>query len=735
MSDERPPVAVLAREGDPYPAIGVAVVTSRLSTSSEAAIALGALTASRLAALPDARVTPSFDGYRIRVPLRQGQAPGAAWDAVRAALLTPVRDVEVAPVMVRVERITRVADASTLPAWSCKNEPFVLSPTPPWTQATLEALRRSAHGTGRVTIGVVGVRSVADSVAERILGGEAWPPAPRTNAPASVAETTAVVASPDPRAVHVTVALWTPRASQAVAAAAGLHRGTLGARLGLLDAPGRLRDITAVAHPEGGCVAVELDLSPGELGEHAASRVAAAAALVEEDVTLEAAQGDERDAGLVSRQGREPEEAAERAAWWLATVDAAAGRSPFTLVAEPGPKIKQEDLDLAMKRARTDLAGSALEKRARAEPGQGELWLLLGSPCGTGAESLHDAGFSAAVAHAAARGAQEHAEIEPWVTSEGVGVLVHGPRREGESADGHARRLADVAGRALAIVGADPHHLSTAQAGLLRASELDASRAFTQLARVLSPGHPSWIHPLGSSDALARASAAGLAGRGRALLSGPMRVALLGETEPQVDAAARTIDRWLVRRPGDARGCAREIATKPKPGTYALERTSGGTAEVFVAAPLPAGTDPHLAHLLAAALDGEDGPLDRALAGAAREWGVRVVGPRESLAIVVRVSGSNVSLDPAVEKVRAVLAKARALDAADLARAQRVRARTRELELRDPARRVAWLFSGDLEDRARSATDGTLRGLADEAFRPEGLLLVALRPPSGRAQP
>src|SRR6185437_10679674 len=110
------------------------------------------------------------------------------------------------------------------------------------------------------------------------------------------------------------------------------------------------------------------------------------------------------------------------------------------------------------------------EAKSFVEHGQGEAWVLLGSPCGTWSESAGDAGAGAAVAMAAAARAADSArdaQVEPFVAIDGIGVLVHGPPRPGESSAAHARRLADVAARAFAADELEPARIAEARAALL----------------------------------------------------------------------------------------------------------------------------------------------------------------------------------------------------------------------------------------------------------------------------
>ncbi len=93
-------------------------------------------------------------------------------------------------------------------------------------------------------------------------------------------------------------------------------------------------------------------------------------------------------------------------------------------------------------------ARAPIETRLRAEPGQSELWLLLGSPCGTLAESNDNAGQSALALTMAAHATSADVALEPWITPDAVGLLAHAPRRALESATEQAERVARALARA-----------------------------------------------------------------------------------------------------------------------------------------------------------------------------------------------------------------------------------------------------------------------------------------------
>ena len=79
-----------------------------------------------------------------------------------------------------------------------------------------------------------------------------------------------------------------------------------------------------------------------------------------------------------------------------------------------------------------------------------------------------------------------------------------GLRAPGESPQAHARRLADSTARAFAADAIEPRRAAQARIALLAHAGETESRALGTLASALAPSHPSWIAPQGTLFGLAR---------------------------------------------------------------------------------------------------------------------------------------------------------------------------------------------------------------------------------------
>ena len=762
----------------------MAVATEGLAPERGAvpAVALGALVEGRLAARlagafgeeVQVSVDPGWSGFRLRALVARPAEVAPLVEAVRQAMLTPVGPGEPALTLVqrKVEALSRrpLPDRAMAFVARCTGEAYGLGADTQPTAAELEGWRQAAHGTVRVTFAVAGDDGFASALIDSLARAPAWPrglaraPEPFSQGDAPLVTYDASSEIP-PGGARVVLVARTAAPERAVEPAATLGdvRGPLASRLSALQAPALVRAVVATAHGDGGCVAVTLDLSARDLERDAPARIATAAALARQELTVELSDatygpgaGGER-----ARQAADPRDAAEQAAWWALAgrsevsgdalqvsmaVGLSSSRDGGTSSAPPPPELRSE-----LDRATIAWHARVVEGRAHVEPGQGETWILLASPCGTLSEAA-DAGSGAAVALAAAWAAgavTSDAQLEPFVAADGIGVLAHGPARTGESSQAHGRRLADLAARAFAADTLDREWTTRARTALLvRASQTEALLLGTA-GGALTSGHPSWVTAPGTNLGMSSISDDDIAQRAAALRAGPLRVAVLASSDAsQADAAVRAVDRWIARRPGEVRACPLPASTRPQPGTYAVALQAGARSEALLALPLPAHDDAARASAisLAAALDGADGLLARALGAAPGEgerplasaWSASVVGAPQAPALAVRLVSDDDALDAAVAQTRALLDRLRqgALREDDRARATRAIARARLAASLDPRLRTIALWRSEPPSAAEDGrldaptpTLDTLKAFAAGALRDDALVIVAARPP------
>lgn len=774
VGDGRPSLAVVARAGDARSALAVAVSTEGIAAErgAVAGVALAALIEARVARAggggggeeADVVTVGGWGGWRLRALLPGAASAASLVDSIRKAMLTPVAVNDPALLLVqhKIEALARrpLPDRALADVAECTGEAFGLGADVPPTAAELESWRQAAHGAARVAFSVAGDETVASAVSEALSRGDTWPsgvavvPPHRPPPAASAVMYDASGELPGGAARVVVVARTaTPERAVGPASTLGDPRGPLASRLAALDAPARVRSVVATAHGDGGCVAVTLDLAARHLEHDAPARIATAAALARQEITVELADftPDTDPAGELAERAADPRDAAERAAWWSLAgrsadpgddlrvslaVGLAAPRDTGTSAPVPAAEIRTE-----IDRATMAWHAPVCEARTRVERGQGETWVLLASPCGTTGEA-GDAGSGAVAAMAASLQAEASAvdaRIEPFVSSDGLGVLAHGPARPGESAQAHARRLADLAARAFAADALDGGTVSRARTTLLaRTTELDG-RLLAVAGGALAPGHASWLVPLGTGFGLASLADDDVETRAAALRAGPLRVAVLAsEDQAQADAAVRAVDRWIARRPGEVRACPAPPAVRPRPGTYAADLPSGARSAVLLALPLPSADAAVRvdAAWLAAVLDGADGLLARALGAPgdggkplASAWSASVIGAPRAAALAIRLASDDASLDAAVAQTRGLLDRIRqgALRDEDLVRATRAIGRNQLSASLDPRARTLSLWRDAAPQQAPLLE--ALRAFAASALHDDALVIVAARPP------
>jgi hypothetical protein len=740
-------LAAIERDGDPVSGIALSVVTEGKTADETArsAAALGGIVRARLArsAITDTTVASGGDGYRVRARAATKDDAAAFIAAALAALSAPVTDADLAPAKEELAKLAArpLATPAEAPIFRCIGEARVaLAAGAEPDAVALERQRAASHVRARIAFAITGPPAMRDAVAAALAHAPAFPegdpvdalPSEASGETTYLSEPLAPVFQGGPSAV-VTIARPFADASEAMDVADRLSRSPLAGRLAALDAGARVRFIDATAHPVGGCLAMSVAVT--ELGRDPDQTIAAATTIATEELALVLGPDGEARADAAPRRIADPREAADAAAWLSLSRRADVTARTITRVAlfqGRGAKLEPADVDAALARARDAHDKAQTEARVRVERGQGDLWVMVGSPCGTMPESTTDAGSGVAALHATAPRARDDVAIEEIAFPDALGFVVHGPALPGESATAHARRLVDLAARPLLGEPVTEDGARRALRTAFAKAEDDATRALSQLGALASPNHPSWLVPQGTTDALGRASEHALFARVASMRAGPLRVAVLANHDAeQAQAAARAVDRWLAVRPNEARMCEpiapAEVA---RSGTYGVTRAAPGASEAFIAAPIPDARSFRSAQALAAILRGRDGMLSKALAGGlAREESVRVLGSPRAAALVVRVSTADGALDAAVLQVRALYQRlaAGALTEDDAKRGIAGRARAELDDAMDPKMRLVALFRDPPESAPE--TPESVRALAQTMFKDDALIIVALRPP------
>lgn len=733
------PLTIVERDGDP--ATGVALAVAATGTGDSEVIAAAALSGVlerrlRARGVADATASAGAEGYRIRANVTTPEDVRAFVSATFAALAAPITEEDLPAARVKVAAVLALplVSATEEPVARCLGAPRVAArPQTELDVATLEAMRARSHVRSRVALAVVGSRPAIAAMSDALarVPALATDPSPPRDARTAVAPFAMFDAESTAKETHAIVVRQFGSPLDALAAAERLEASPMAARIAAIDGGVRVRDITATAALRGGCLAIDMSFS--DLGKSPGEIVARGLTIAEEEIELVvglgfAAKPDDRAVRRIPDVGV----AAEAAAWLSLSSETTEPAQSFTRVAPASARTRElpaDELEAALAAARKAQKTPVVEVRGKVEHGQGELWLFLGSPCGTMLESNADAGVTSAALSALAPDGGPTVFVEPITTPDAVGLLVHGAPLPGEPPLVHARRLADVAARP--FLG-DPVQRERAEAALRRGfavADGDETRALAELAALVSPGHLSWLVPTGAPDPLGRASDVAIGTKVSALRHGPIRLAVLAnDSDEQTRTAGRAVDRWLPSR-GEARAC--EPLAPPEsehPGTYAASRLAPGPSEVLVSVQVPDARSYALAEAWVALLAGPDGLLAKALGtGLARESSARLLGSPRAAAIVIRVITPDGAMDAAVAQTRALLARFAqgALTDEQAAQAFARRKDDRFAQAKEPRQRVLALFRD--REPAPAETADALRTLGTRMWMDSRLVIVALR--------
>ncbi|WP_437728697.1 hypothetical protein [Sorangium sp. So ce861] len=780
--EARPRLTLVSRDGDPAPALVASVATD---LGSVATTALASVVEARLVAAGfdvDARIDRS--AFRVRLLVRDAARVAPFLRALSAAFAQPIAagSPEVARAIERLQALrASPLDAPELsPIAACTGrlglagaEPVVDLATPAGVRE-LEGWRTAALHAGRTSIAAVGPAAFCAEAARAAEGQGGWPAGGPPADPWPAADTVGVYATNqlERRAARVTVAarVASPQAAVAAAERLGAPGSPLRARLSALPSPFRTVEVLGVARPRGGCVSVTIEASDLPAAPPVEASAALAAAVARQEIRRGLAVPP--SPATATRQiltAQDPRDAGARAAWWALSGSApsapperwatALGLPPSadpprpTAPGEGGERLFAAELGRALAAG----AQPALERRTLIERGQGEVWVLLASPCGVAEEGVYDAGATALAALAAVQTRRRELDvtIEPWVTADAVGIIAHAPFRDDRETPAElGRRVASAAARTVAATTLGPEALTLARAAALEHLErLSGGRAaaLEAFASAVAPDHPSWIEPFGVWDRVASGALETVQLRWQALATGPLRLAVLANADAaQAAAAAEAAERWLAPRLAPRACASPDGAVVPRLGHHDARLPAGTPlSQAVVGARLPAAREAasatrDLAELTVAALSGEGGLLAAALGAAAppaadaaparrqlaARASARVLGGARAAALAVEIRAPSAELDEATARVKELLAGlAQRVTDADLDRAEALVARRERDALAEPRRRLIHLWSGRApRTPPAKATLAAWRAFLASALGADAIVTVEARP-------
>jgi hypothetical protein len=747
-SDDHPPIILVARSGDPHGAVAFAAVHDR---GASASLAAAALLSQRLreGGIADVRSRAQALGFTLDVPVANGKEAQRFVAALGRALESPPRPgepaLDAAQAALGALGNRRLAGAGTSSVAACTGELGVRADEPALDRArlpgTLAELLVAIRSVERAAFAAVGPADVLGSTEDALAGGSDWPEGDPVEDAWPDRNLTAVdFAGTEPRRLSLALRLASPGTALEAADALGNAGGVLARRLETLRPPWRLERAAATVRPRGACLRVDAVPPPGDPGP-TGTEIAKVLALVSDEVSREVASSSEKGEGALEEalvKPTDPGDAAAAAAWrGLANRLPAGATRRFVAYAAPLADRGRVDLGRAMAELRETLSRPILETRVKTEVGQSGFWLLAASTCGTASESRADAGEGASLVSAlalAGRG-RDGVVFEPWIATDGIGLLAYAPRLSASELPAlQAQRVASALGDLIATARPSPTVRLTAREELLDALGRAPRPAFSLLLDELSQGHPSWLEPRGTMAVLGAAPAQSFDAALQHWLASPLRLSVLANGDAsQAEVARRELERWIQPIRGDALRCPHAPRIEPRTGELTLQTTPGDIAETaYVGVPLQRfeGRLPLEARAALFLLNRTGGWLERALADLPATAAATSVGGPRAAALVVRLAAPPEQRDAALARLRAMLDRFATGIAtnADIALADRELARAEATERRDPRRRIVELWRG-AGAVARLDTGRFLKFLAEVGR--SGRLTVLVSPPNG----
>jgi hypothetical protein len=733
--EDHPRMNLVERLGDPAAAVAFAVAHD---LGSVASTALGALLEARLERRGVAGVEsrPHELGFELRAPANSPTDARNFVQAAALALATPIGAREPG-IRLAEERVKALA-SRTWPSpvdaalGRCSGELGVTARAKaqefPGSELPLESWRKQAYSANRVAFAALGGPELLDAASQALVRTDPWPGEPAAHDLWPADDFADTDDSTSAKRLGIALRVEDGAAAIGAARALGQRNSALTARLGALGIEWKLARVIATTRVRGACLRLDLEASEREVVP-TTDDVARTAHLVLDEARLALlARPDQRFAleqsVLVTT---DPRDAAGVAAWLALAGRLPAGRRK-RLVGYQGPLAGARPAPGEFGRKLESLDGTAhqgvLDVVYRVEPGQGDVWLLLASPCGTYAETAATAGTEALMVRALAEKKPEIGDVtvEPWVTPDGVGFMAHGPRLgPEETAEAQARRVGSALGRALVGTVLTSMDVQATKSLLLGELGPEPRAGYFAALDLAQPGRPSRLEPRGSWRSLADLGGDAVEARRLGFIRGPLRLGVIANWNVQQVAAAQAgIERWLGGLRAGGERCAAPAGVAPKSGKVVLEAkasTRGVAAYVVVPLPDGLGSARREAEWTSYLLGRPGGWLERALGArtATATATARMLGGRNAAALLVEVYAAEDQADAVVAQVRSLIEQLGrgSADARDADVARRAFERWEAESQAEPRRRLVDAWHGT---RASSPDLASLRRFHQRAF-------------------
>lgn len=573
----------------------------------------------------------------------------------------------------------------------------------------VETARRQAYSQRNASLAVVGDSRVAVAVGERLLALAPWPSAMQKSEPSyAAAQSLPVVKVEASKDWGLSLAWTTGSLGSAITAWRALRApdSTLMAQLSALESDWKVNAISAIARPVGACLRIDLSHSNSTSVQGPTDVEKVARLVLNESRIALTRSGPLESLRETELAGSDPNIAARRAAWQSLSIEQP-GDTPVLQTSLRAPSGKTSELQAALTNALKAPKQAPTEMRQKLEMGEVEQWALVASTCGPSSESIQNSGATAAWVRALARrySGTQGVKLEPWIASDGIGLLAHATRLSpSDTDDGVAQRIGNALGSVLAtgkVTG--PELAITREEMLLRLGALPR-RAWNLLLDTVSYRRPSQLEPFGNVNSVRHLGLPDLSWSRRRWLQEPSRAAVFAsDSKSQVALIDAALTRWLGPHREEARVCDR---FEDYPSEQETQMVSFSPDELdssaYIAIRLRQVTEQQeqYSEWLEWLLNRRGGRLERALIepGLAQSVRAFIRGPRGRLVLFIEIQCVDATATPeAIARVRSLLTDmARSGPSAiELDLANRwAQVRARQLAL-DPRNRLVKLWLGE----------------------------------------
>jgi hypothetical protein len=566
----RPKFIVIERAGDGAAAIAFAAKTDGPPLAN---YGLSLILQKRLASFGMASdVSPSAFGQSLMVLVKNAEEASAAIERLQRALSAEVSASEFdehlvgllaenfrsgfedSPADIELSRCSGELYRDARQAEALANKTTLIR----W----IESARRQAYSQSHASLAVVGSSRVVVAVGARLLALPPWPVAIQQSEPSNTTTQNSPAVKVEASKDWGLSFAWTTGSLRSAVAAWRTLRSpdsTLMAQLSALESDWKISAISAIARPAGACLRIDLSHS-NSMSVQGPADVEKVARVVFTESRLALTRSAPLDSLRESElTGLDPSAAVRRAAWQSLSIEQP-GESPVLQASLRGPSGKPSELQSALTNALKAPKQMPIELR-QILLGEIEQWALVASPCGPSSESIQNSGATAAWVRALARkySGTQGVVLEPWIASDGIGLLAHATRQSpSDTNDGVALRIGNALGSIFATGKVTGPELAIIREEMLLRLGALPRRAWNLLLDTVSARRPSQLEPFGNVNSVQHLALPDLSWSRHHWLREPIRAAVFAsDSKSQVALIDAALTRWLEPHREDARACER----------------------------------------------------------------------------------------------------------------------------------------------------------------------------------